>query len=107
MLPGLQTVAPVPYARNVKDMVSPPKNRVVLALSCIHCLSYCQKSSQQRAFRFFPLIPSFGGIGHAVSLAAPGYVGNVAIWSRWKPHPFRHFPQRLHFSRERSERIGG
>ena len=38
MPPASLTVAPVPYASTVKDMASPPKNLVVSALSCIHCL---------------------------------------------------------------------
>src|SRR5229473_3063413 len=94
MPPGSLTVAPVPYASTVKDMASPPKNLVVLVLSCIHCLSQRQKSSRLRAFLSLPLIPSSGVIGHAVSLAEPGYVGNGATWSRWKPHLFHYLSRR-------------
>jgi hypothetical protein len=105
MLPVLLTVARVPYARNVKDMAQPPTNLVVSALSCIHCLSQRQKNCRLRAF--LPLlIQSSGGIGHAVSLAEPGYVGNGATWSRWKSHPFHYLSRRLHLSRAQSERIG-
>jgi hypothetical protein len=107
MQPVLLTVAPVPYEYHVKDMAHPLKNLAVSALSCIHCLSQCQQSSRLRAFLPLPLIQSCGVIGHAASLAEPGYVGSGVIWSRWKSHPFRHLPQRLHLSRALSERIGG
>ena len=107
MPPGSLTVARVLYACNVKDMAPPPKNLVVSALSCIPCLSQPQKS-RLRAFLPLPLplIPSSGVIGHAASLAEPGYGGNGATWSRWKPHPFHHLSRRLHLSRALSERIG-
>jgi hypothetical protein len=104
MLPGLLTVAPVPYAGPVKDMARRLKNLVVSALSCIHCLSQCQKSIRLPAF--LPLIPSCGVIGRALSLAEPGYVGSEATWSPWKLHPFHHRPRRLLLSRALSERIG-
>ena len=105
MLPVLLTVARVPYARSVKNMARPLKNLVVSALCCIHCLSQCQKSIHLPAF--LPLlIPSSGVIGHAVSLAEPGYVGNGATWSRWKSHPFHYLSRCLHLSRVQSERIG-
>src|SRR6266567_5748158 len=70
--PGLLTVARVPSASTVKDMASPPKNLVVSALSCIPCRRGRQKSRRLRAF--LPLIPSFGGIGRALSLGEPGSV---------------------------------
>ena len=106
MPPGSLTVAPVLSAANVKDMAPPPKNLVVSVLSCIPCRRGHQKSSRLRAFVPLPFLPSCGVIGHAVSLAAPGYVGNGATWSRWKPHPFRHLSRRPHLSRALSERIG-
>ena len=104
MPPVLLTVVPVPYVRSVKNMVRPPKNLVVSALCCIHCLRQCQKSSHLPAF--LPLIPSCGVIGRAVSLAEPGYEGLEATWSPWKPRPFHHPPRRLLLSRALSERIG-
>src|SRR5258708_952211 len=104
MPPGSLTVARVPYAYTVKDMAHPPKNLVVSALSCIPCLGQRQKSSRLHAF--LPLIPSCGVIGHAVSLAGPGYVGNGATWSPCKPSPLHHLPPRLQLSRALSERIG-
>jgi hypothetical protein len=107
MPPGLLTVAPVLYECPVKDLAPPPKNLVVSALSCIHCLSQCQKSRRLRAFLPLPLSQSCGVIGHAVSLAEPGYGGSGVIWSQWKLHPFRHLPHRLPLSRVLSERIGG
>ncbi len=106
MLPGSLTVVAVPYAPNVKDMASPPKNLVVSVLSCIHCRRGHQKSSRLRAFVPLPFIQSFGGIGHALSLAEPGSVGYGATWSPCKPHPFRHLSARLPLSRVHSERIG-
>src|SRR5713101_245587 len=72
MPPGSLTVAAVPYARSVKDMAPPPKNHVVSARSCIHCRMWHQKICRLCAFLPLPLIPSCGGIGHAVSLAVPG-----------------------------------
>jgi hypothetical protein len=78
MPPGLLTVARVPCVPTVKDMVSPPKNRVVSARSCIPCLDQHQKS--RRLHAFLPLIPFYGGIGRALSLAEPGSVGNAATW---------------------------
>ena len=105
MLPGSLTVAAVPYASTVKDMARPPKNLVVSALSCIPCRRGHQKSYRLRAFLL--LIPSYGVIGHAVSLAAPGYVGNAATWSLCRTSPFGHLPRRLHLSHVLSERIGG
>ena len=104
MPPGLLTVARVPSASTVKDTAPPPKNLVVSVLSCIPCLSQCQKSSRLPAFLL--LIPSCGGIGHALSLAEPGSGGNGATWSRCKPHPFHHLSRRLHLSLALSERIG-
>jgi hypothetical protein len=105
MLPVLLTVARVPYACNVKDMAQPPPNLVVSVLSCIHCRNQRQKSSRLHAF--LPLlIQSCGVIGHAVSLAEPGYVGNGATWSQWKSHPFHYLSRRLQLSRVQSERIG-
>jgi hypothetical protein len=104
MPPGLLTVVSVPYARSVKHMARPRKNLVVSALCCIHCLSQCQKSIHLPAC--LPLIPSCGGIGRAVSLAAPGYIGSEATWSPWQPRPFHHRPRRLLLARALSERIG-
>ena len=101
---ALLTVVSVPYARAVKNMARPPKNLVVSALCCIHFLRQCQKSIHLPAF--LPLIPCCGVIGRALSLAEPGYAGSEVIWSRCKPHLFRHLPQRLPFSRVLSERIG-
>ena len=72
MLPGSLTVALVPYASTVKDMVPSPKDLVGSAPSCIHGHKGYQKSSRLRAFLLLPLILSFGVIGHAVLLAAPG-----------------------------------
>ena len=72
MLPGSLTVALVPYASTVKDMVPSPKNLAVSALSCIPYRRRYQKSSRLRAVLPLPLILSFGVIGHAVSLAEPG-----------------------------------
>ncbi len=108
MPPGSLTVAPVPYASTVKDMAPPPKNLVVSALSCIPCRRGPQKSHCLRAFLSLPLllIPFYGVIGHAVSLAEPGYGGNGATWSRCKPQPFHHLSRRLRLSRAHSERIG-
>ena len=106
MLPGSLTVARVPYASTVKDMVPPPKNLVVLVLSCIHCRRGHQKSSRLRAFVPLPFIQSFGVIGHALSLAKPGSVGYGATWSPYKLHPFRHLSARLPLSHVHSERIG-
>jgi hypothetical protein len=108
MLPGSLTVAavPYPYARSVKDMAPPPKNLVGSALSCILCPTRHQNSCRLRVLLFLPLIPSCGGIGHAVSLAEPGYGGSAVTWLGWKPHPCCHFSSRLHFSRVLSERIG-
>ena len=104
MPPASLTVALVPYASTVKDMVPSPKNLAVSALSCIPCRRWYQKSSRLRAF--LPLIPSFGVIGHAVSLAARGYDGNGATWSRWKSRPFHCPAHRLRLSRVLSVRIG-
>ncbi len=87
---ALLTVAPVPYASTVKDTASPPKNLVVSVLSCIHCRRGSQKSHRLRIFLPLPLILSSGEIGHAASLAGPGYVGYGTTWSRWMPHPFHH-----------------
>jgi hypothetical protein len=106
MPPGSLTVARVPYASTVKDMAPPPKNLVESALSCIHCRRWCQKSSRLRALLPLPLIPSFGVIGHAASLVAPGYDGNKVTWSPWKPRPFSHLSHHLRLSRVRSVRIG-
>ncbi len=108
MLPGLLTVAPVPYECHVKDMAPPPKNLVVSALSCIPCLGQRQKSSRLQALLPLPLllILSSGVIGHALSLAEPGYGGSGATWSRCKPQPFHHLSRRLRLSRAPSERIG-
>src|SRR5205807_9795333 len=78
MLPASLTVAAVPCASPVKNMAPPPKNLVVSALSCIPCLSPRQKSRRLRALLLLPLIPSCGGIGHALSLAEPGSVGCAA-----------------------------
>jgi hypothetical protein len=78
MPPALLTVARVPCASTVKDMAFPPKNLVVSALFCIPCLSQRRKSRRLRAF--LPLIPSSGGIGRALSLVEPGFVGNAATW---------------------------
>src|SRR6266849_2675647 len=106
MLPASLTVAPVPCASPVKNMAPPAKNLVVSALSCILCLSLWQKSRRLRALLLLPLIPSSGGIGHALSLAEPGYVGSAATWSPCKLHSFHHLSPRLLFSRAPSERIG-
>ncbi len=78
--PGSLTVARVPDASHVKDMTPPPKNLVVSALSCIPCLSQPQKS-RLRAFLSLPLplIPSSGVIGHAASLAEPGWSHLVTV----------------------------
>src|SRR5450755_4928598 len=72
MQPGLLTVAVVPYASTVKDTAPPPKNHVGSVLFCIHCPMEHQKSCHLRAFLPRPLIPSCGGIAHALSLAVPG-----------------------------------
>jgi hypothetical protein len=104
MPPVLLTVGAVPYARAVKNMARPLKNLVVSALCCIPCLNQCQKNIRLPAF--LPLIPSCGGIGRALSLAAPGSVGSEATWSLWKPRPFHPTPRRLLLSRALSERIG-
>src|SRR6266849_7608916 len=77
-------------ASTVKNMAPPPKNLVGSALSCIPCLSLRQKSRRLRALLPLPLIPSCGGIGHALSLAEPGYVGSAATWSPCKLHSFHH-----------------
>jgi len=106
MLPGSRTVALVPYASTVKDMVPSPKNLAVSALSCIPCRRGYQKSSRLRAFLPLPLIPSCGVIGHAVSRAARGYDGNGATWSRWKLRPFHCLAYHLRLSRVQSVRIG-
>ncbi len=90
MPPVLLTVVSVLYARSVKNMARPLKNLVVSALCCIHCLSQYQKSIHLPTF--LPLIPSYGVIGRAVSLAEPGYIGSEATWSPWKPRPFHHPP---------------
>ena len=89
-------------------MAPPLKNLVVSALSCIPCLSLQQKSRRLRALLplLLLLIPFSGVIGHALSLAEPGYGGNGATWSRCKPQPFHHVSPRLHLSRMHSERIG-
>src|SRR5260370_17461145 len=106
MLPALRTVARVHGASPVKNMAPPPKNLVGSALSCIPCLSLRQESRPLPALLLLPLIPSCGGIGHAASLAKPGYDGSAATWSRSKPHPFRHLPAPLRHSRVPNERIG-
>jgi len=106
MLPASPTVARVPGVSPVKNMAPPPKNLVGSALSCIPCLSLRQESRCLRAWLLLPLIPSCGGIGHAVSLAKPGYNGSAATWSRSKLHPFRHLPPPLRHSRVPNERIG-
>ena len=106
MLPGSLTVALVPYASTVKDMVPSPKNLAVSALSCIPCRRGYQKSSRLRAFLPLPLIPSCGVIGHEVLRAARGYDGNGATWSRWKLRPFHCLPHRLRLSRVQSVRTG-
>ena len=103
---GSPTVALVPGASPVKNMAPPPKNLVGSALSCIPCRWGHQKSRHLQAFLPPPLIPSCGVIGHAASLAEPGYDGNGATWSPSKPRPFRHLPQRLRLSRVLNERIG-
>jgi hypothetical protein len=106
MPPASLTVALVPCASTVKDMAPPPKNLVVSALSCIPCRRWDQKSRRLRAFLPLPLIPSFGVIGHALSLATRGYDGNGATWSWWKLRPFHCLAHRLRLSRVPSERIG-
>jgi hypothetical protein len=45
-------------------------------------------------------------IGRALSLAARGYNGNAATWSRWKRCPFHRFVRLLRLSRGQSVRIG-
>lgn len=105
--PASLTVVVVPYAHSVKDMAPPPKNHVVSARSCIPCPPSYQKSSRLRAVVSLLLIPSFGGIGHALSLAAPGSIGSAVIWSRCTSHPSRHLWACLHrLSRVPSVRIG-
>jgi hypothetical protein len=104
MPPASRTAAPVPYASPVKAMAPPPTNHVGSALSCIPCLSQRQKRRHLRALLL--RIPSCGGIGHALSHAAPGYAGNGTTWSRWKHHPVHHRPPRLHRSRVLCARIG-
>ena len=104
MPPASLTVAPVPCASTVKDMASRLKNRVGSALSCIPCHS--QRQNTLRLPVCLLRIPSCGGIGPALSRAAPGYGGSAATWSRWKPCPFPHLPPRLHRSHARCARIG-
>src|SRR6266851_5746142 len=72
MRPELLTVALAPCVRSVKNMAPPPKNRVGSALSCTLYRRGHQKSRHLRAFLSLLLIPSYGVIGHAASLAAPG-----------------------------------
>lgn len=107
MPPASLTVAAVPYASTVKAMATPPKTRVVSARSCIPSLSQ-PHTSRLPAFLPLPLpfIPSCGVIGHAVSLAEPGYSGNVATWSRWPSPLFQYLSRPLPLSRGQSERIG-
>ncbi len=106
MPPASLTVAPVPCASTVKGMAPPPKNLVVSALSCIHCLDQRQKRRCFQALRPLLLIPSCGVIGHALSLAEPGYGGNGATWSRCKPQPFHPPSPRLCLSHALNEPIG-
>jgi hypothetical protein len=81
MPPASPTVAPVPCACNVKGMAPLPKNLVVSAPFCIHCLGQRQQRRCAQAFLSRLLIPSCGGIGHALNLAEPGSSGSARTWS--------------------------
>jgi hypothetical protein len=104
MPPASLTAARVPCACHVKAMAPPPKNRVGSVPSCILCHRWSQKNCHLRVF--VPPILSFGVIGRALSLAARGYNGNAATWSRWKRCPFHRFARHLRLSRGQSVRIG-